>query len=242
MDINVATFNILNTSCRYEERKEVLKKVIDGLKCEIVCLQEVNFERNSEVFDLENFEFVGGLLPLPMLTKEPEFRIDGNGMLVNKSIEVLKRFCFVYESNKRIAQFVKLRKEGFEFIVANTHLDHLSEAVRRSQTEELLGFCKDFSEFPLICTGDFNYNSDSEIYKLMSRNFASAHYSVHKKEPILTFPTGLIGNYHDPDEYGCFDYIWTTGKAKSCRMVTECGQGNIWASDHYPIISTIHMT
>jgi len=244
MNIRVGTFNILNTSCRYQERKGLVRDTIRQIDCDILGLQEINYNENLELFDLEAYNLYFASLPSPMLKTEPEFRIDGNAILIKKSFEVLSELKFVYSNQLRIAQILKVRKDDFEFLVVNTHLDHLSDSVRMTQVNELLEYLSNVPGDTCVCTGDYNFLPDSSPYYQMSKVFRSACFTVLNKEPQVTFPTGLIGKYADIDEYGCFDYIWSKGRIvpSACSVVRDCGSDSIWASDHYPVLAEFQLT
>ncbi|OMJ92191.1 hypothetical protein SteCoe_5063 [Stentor coeruleus] len=240
MKLKIGTFNILNTSCRYEERKIELKRTLSELKCDIIGLQELNFQINPELFDLSTYTIKFVALPNPMLKSEPEFRIDGNGVLIKNDIEILEEHRLVYKNNLRVAQILKLQKQNQAFIFVNTHLDHLSESIREQQLRELMQALKPYYDYPIICTGDYNFLPEVNNYKLMSKEFISAYFQIHDKEPMITFPTGLYGPYADIESYGCFDYIWIRGaKAISAEVYRDCGNQQIWASDHYPVYGEI---
>ena len=228
----------MNTSCRYLERKDYIVNSIKAMNCEILGLQEINLEENSKILqhDDYNLEFVP--LPVPMLkTIEKEFRIDGNAVLIKKNIEIMERHRLVYSNNQRVAQILKLRKQDYEFIVVNTHLDHLSDATRDVQLRELLQFLEKFHQFPIICTGDYNFTPDSIPYSIMREQFMSTYLYCNKKEPEITFPTGLLGEFADVDEHGCFDYLWFKGNIKPMHseVYRNCGLKDVWASDHFPV-------
>lgn len=240
MKLKIGTFNILNTSCRYEERKVELKRTLSELNCDILGLQELNFQVNRELFDLSSYTLKCVALPHPMLKSESQFRIDGNGVLIKNDIEILEEHRLVYKNNLRVAQILKLQKQNHTFIFVNTHLDHLSELIREQQLLELLDVLKNYNNYPIICTGDYNFIPEVHNYKLMSNEFRSAHFQVHGKEPQITFPTGLFGPYTDIESYGCFDYIWLRGaKAVSAEVFRDCGSQQVWASDHYPVFGEI---
>jgi endonuclease/exonuclease/phosphatase family metal-dependent hydrolase len=175
-----------------------------------------------------------------MLKSESQFRIDGNGVLIKNDIEILEEHRLVYKNLLRVAQILKLQKQGQTFIFVNTHLDHLSELIREEQLLELLNVLKNYANYPIICTGDYNFLPEVDNYKLMSNEFKSVHFQVHGKEPQITFPTGLFGPYADIESYGCFDYIWFRGgKAISGEVFRDCGNQQVWASDHYPVYGEI---
>lgn len=243
MNIRVGTFNILNTSCRYQERKELVRDTIKQMDCDVLGLQEINYNENLELFDLETYNLYFASLPTPMLKSEPEFRIDGNAILMKKSFEVVSELKLVYSNQQRIAQILKVRKGEFEFFVVNTHLDHLSDSVRMNQVVELLECLLKASCDTCVCTGDYNFLPFDAPYYEIGKVFKSACFTLMNKEPQITFPTGLIGKFADIDEYGCFDYVWYKGQIvpTACSVVRNCGNGSIWASDHYPVIAEFQM-
>lgn len=244
MIIRVGTFNILNTSCRYQERKNLVSETIRMMNCDILGLQEINYNGNLELFDLETYNLYFSPLPTPMLKSEPEFRIDGNAILIKKSFEVLSEFNLVYSSQQRVAQILKVRKGEFEFLLVNTHLDHLSDSVRMTQVAELSNYLSKLSAEAFVCTGDYNFLPNSTPYNEMSKMFNSSSFTLFNKEPQLTFPTGLIGKFADTNQYGCFDYIWHRGQISptTYSVIRDCGSNSLWASDHYPVMAEFKLT
>ena len=241
MEIRVGTFNVLNTSCRYLERKPWIRQSIELMDCDILGVHEVNKDVISDLFDPLKYNLHTVDLPSPMQKDEPEFKIDGNSFIIKKDIQVLSSKSLTFSNNLRVAQILHVCKNQKEFIIANTHLDHLSDLVREQQLGELLSSLKLESIQTQIITGDFNFIPESKPYDLISPSFQSSHKQHHKKEAVLTFPTGLLGDYADVNMYGCFDYIWIRGgvKAKYVEVLRECGQGSIWASDHYPVFADL---
>lgn len=241
MKLRVGTFNILNTSCRYGERLRYLKSTLDKLNCDIIGIQEVNLLGNSELLNVPGYFKVFCALPSPFLKEEPEFRIDGNAILLRDHIKVIEEFELIYSNNLRQAQFLHLRIETTDFILGNTHLDHLSDITRSQQVKELLGYCEKFQNFPIIITGDFNFIPYSAPYMLMVNEFKSSFKEINKHEAAITFPTGLYGKYADVNANGAFDYIWISNRIKctASKVFTDCGEGDIWASDHFPVSSDL---
>jgi len=244
MIISVGTFNILNTSCRYQERKALVSETIRFMNCDILGLQEINYDGNLELFDLETYNFYFSPLPAPMLKSEPEFRIDGNAILIKKSFEVLSELKFVFSSQQRVAHILQVKKDNWVFFVVNTHLDHLSDIVRMTQVVELSEYLSKIPGNAFICTGDYNFLPNSTPYNEMSKMFSSASFTLFNKEPQLTFPTGLIGKFADTNQYGCFDYIWHRGEIlpSAYSVVRDCGSDSLWASDHYPVMAEFKIT
>ena len=241
MEIRVGTLNILNTCWNHPARKPWVSKTIDAMDCDILGIQEVNLLGNNEVQELPNYNFEFVRMTNPLFLPIPDFRIDGNAFLIKKDIEVLERYELHYSITDRIAHAVKLRRLGTEFVIANTHLDHLADFIREHQTKELVDFLAQFKGLPVICTGDFNFVPESEAYKVISHSFLSAHVEANGKEPEKTSPTGLEEIDKADLVPMVVDYIWIQGNIKCnyCQVFSDCGEGTVWASDHFPIVADI---
>ena len=110
----------------------MVKETIKQMDCDILGLQEVNYEENLELFDLDTYNLHLVSLPSPMLKSEPEFRIDGNAILLKKSWEVLSELKLVYSSQNRVAQALQVKKDDFEFF-------HQASNEKLLTTEWMLG-------------------------------------------------------------------------------------------------------
>ena len=242
MKLRVATFNILNTSCRYEERMPYIIESISRLNSDIIGLQEVNIEGNSDILKTKGYNVEVVMLPKSHLSSfEPNFCIDGNAILIRKNIDIIEKYELIYSNQLRAALFLKLRIENKEFIFGNTHLDHLTDARSLIQVKELLEFCKRFENIPIIITGGYNFAPYSIPYQTITEKFRSSYKEINKREAPITFPTGLLGKYANMSENGSPDYIWISENI-SClnsQVFTNCGEGEVWASDHYPVYSEV---
>ena len=222
MILRIGTFNILNTSVRYSERKNYITQAIQDMNCDILGLQEVNLTGNMDALNFSHYRFEFIPLPNPMFKDDPNFRIDGNALLIKNDIEIIEKHSLVYSNNLRVAQILKVKKNNSEFVIANTHLDYLSEETRETQVNELLNFLTNFEDFPIVLTGDFNFTPTSRLYEIMTCRFKSSHFACHNFEPELTFKTGLKGEYLDQNTDRCIDYVWLRGKSEpiSCYVFT----------------------
>jgi endonuclease/exonuclease/phosphatase family metal-dependent hydrolase len=241
MRLRVGTFNILNTCIWYKDRKALIKKAVIDMDCDVIGMQEVNLDGNTEVTTYEEYEKCFAAMDEPLFLPIPEFRIDGVLLLVRKNIEVLEAHRLVYADRRRVGQVLKLRKDGVEFVVANTHLDHLTDVYREAEIRELMAFLERFSDWPCVVTGDFNFDPSSKVYEIMGSQFRSAHKEANGTEPEITYPTRLRNSGALDDEFLCLDYVWVRGKVmvEGSRRFDECGEGDMWASDHYPLYAEL---
>mgnify|MGYP000427652979 CR=1 FL=1 len=127
---------------------------------------------------------------------------------------------------------------GKVFRVINTHLDHECAGARKLGLEQILAHLraeKAFADVPVILSGDFNAEPDSEEMKPL-RETAGL---VNATEGIgITFH-----NYHrdDPNDPQCsIDYIILKGdwELKKVEKWTEQKDG-VCLSDHYPICAEL---
>ena len=239
----IGTFNILNTYMNYEARRPYIVNTINVMNRDILGIQEVNVKGNTELQILETYQIEYAILPEPLIKPLTDFRIDGNALLIKHDIKILEKYSLLYESKQRIAQFLKLSKNGLVFVVANTHLDHLTDEARLKQVKELIDFSQQFREFPMICTGDYNFIPGSQPYLLMIQEFRSAYAEINGKEAEKTFPTDLEGVSSNECQSMALDYIWIRGpiSVNIAEVFSNCGEGTIWASDHFPVIAELEI-
>lgn len=147
---------------------------------------------------------------------------------------------------------MKIRFQGQDVWVVNTHLDWKSDANRIKEIEELLDWMSPYMDYPMIITGDFNATPDSIEYGILSENFESALYVANGCEPEKTYPTELLdieevmANWHTevlgPKLSLVFDYIWFRNlKLKSARLVDDIKEGLFTPSDHYPLMAEFEL-
>jgi endonuclease/exonuclease/phosphatase family metal-dependent hydrolase len=131
--LRVATYNIRNTTDRYDERRPLLEDVLAGLlschrhheedidlPCDILAVQEVRFEADEKFVDQVSELFSNKYtdvdvfrtrleIPFTKLNEDPSFRIDGNCIVCNTdTVEVLSHSSLVL-SPVRNAQRVVFR-------------------------------------------------------------------------------------------------------------------------------------
>lgn len=88
--------------------------------------------------------------------------------------------------------------------------------------------------------------SSSEISTLrqkarLMRHFRSVFVECEGREPVITFPTGLKGQYIDSGKSGTYDYIYVRGKieAVTAEIRGQCGGNGVWPSDHFALAARI---
>ena len=138
----------------------------------------------------------------------------------------------------RICSYVKLKDNatGKEFLVFNTHLDHVSDEARINGIKVVLDKIKEFGGVPAVLMGDLNAEETSDTYKSATENFLDVKYQTENTMKSCTYQGW--GTQLDRE---CIDYIMiskTGFKVHSYKVVTDTYDG-VYTSDHFPIVSTI---
>ncbi len=123
------------------------------------------------------------------------------------------------------------KKTNTEIMVVNTHLEHTSAEARNLQVKVLMDFLKDYTRYPIVLTGDFNANPQSEVYKMVTAQLADSAKIAQTSEEHYTFH-----NYGNASTYIDFAFVSRQNIAVShYRVITEEMNGML-PSDHYALI------
>ncbi|QGH33584.1 endonuclease [Gracilibacillus salitolerans] len=135
-----------------------------------------------------------------------------------------------------------------EFIIYNTHLDHISQLARENGTALILERVQKHTEdyqVPIILTGDLNSEPDNLVIRFLRGEETIQELTANLKDtfkvvnckPGQTFHDFSGGINGEP-----IDYIFCTPECKVLSAVVDRSKinGN-YASDHYPIIVTLEL-
>ncbi|CAG9310944.1 unnamed protein product [Blepharisma stoltei] len=240
--LKVSTFNILNSCLYYEHRSPLITRTINEMDSDIVGLQEIDYNGNANVYNHPGYSFIFSPAPIPLKWTELgsiNLKIDGNGILIKNHIKIIAEGYLTYKSNTRVAQRMKIRVDGKEIWIVNTHLDHISDEVRLEQALTLIEWLRPMMDSPIIVMGDLNCFPGSETYEVFIRHFKSSMKEIYGKEPDVTWPTEMLGsreNWERFGEVGCIDYIWFKNlNVVNGRVITDIKDGQFYPSDHYPV-------
>lgn len=136
----------------------------------------------------------------------------------------------------RIATYVILkdRASGREFVVFNTHLDHVSEEARINGIQVVLNKIEEFGGLPAFLMGDLNAYPDEETILFTHDSFDDAHVIAEKRDDGATFHKwGTKADGNDKR----IDYIMISkgdATVSEYRIVNN-KHGDTYSSDHYSI-------
>lgn len=138
----------------------------------------------------------------------------------------------------RICSYAILKDNATEteFVVFNTHLDHISDEARINGIQVVLDKIEEFGSIPAVLMGDLNAEEDSETYKSATENFLDAKYQTENTMTSATYQAW--GAKLDSD---CIDYVMVskTGfKVNSYKVVTDTYDG-VYSSDHFPLVASL---
>lgn len=123
-----------------------------------------------------------------------------------------------------------------EFVVFNTHLDHVSDTARINGIQVVLDKIAEFGSLPAVLMGDLNAEEDSETYRSATVNFLDAKYQTENTMTSCTFQ-----NWGTELDRNCIDYVMiskTAFKVNSYKVITETYDG-VYTSDHFPLSVSI---
>jgi len=130
-------------------------------------------------------------------------------------------------------KFVDL-KTSKEFVVMNTHFDHIGKEARRKSAELLISKVSEIAKnLPFIIIGDFNCTREEPPYNVMLSASAVKLIDPAPKPAPGTF----CGFEVNAIECRAIDYIFHSQhwKSKNYSAITD-HEGKFYPSDHLPVI------
>lgn len=141
----------------------------------------------------------------------------------------------------RICSYVILthKATGKDFVVFNTHLDHVSDEARIKGIAVVLDKIAQFGGLPAVIMGDFNALEGSETYRSATESFLDAQYAAEETMSGHTYQ-----NWGNPEKYKRLDYfmISKTGFRAVRYAVLEGIRGGVYITDHCPITLELELT
>lgn len=121
-----------------------------------------------------------------------------------------------------------------QFVVLNTHLDHIGKEAKREGAALIARRAKEFipADIPVFLTGDMNMLPDNESLNSLRAYFDDARDVAPNGDHRTTF--NGWGNDHR-----ILDYVFVrNAKAESFRVLRDENYGAPYISDHYPVALT----
>ena len=135
----------------------------------------------------------------------------------------------------RICSYVILTEKasGRDFVVFNTHLDHVSDEARIKGIAVVLDKIAQFGGLPSVIMGDFNALEGSKTYLSATEHFLDAQYAAAETMEGHTYQ-----NWGNPEKFKRLDYFMVSksGFGVERYWVVQPIHDGIYASDHCPIV------
>ena len=140
----------------------------------------------------------------------------------------------------RICSYVILtdKASGKDFVVFNTHLDHVSDEARINGIRVVLDKIRAFGSLPAVIMGDLNALEGSATYISATENFLDARYAAEETTDSYTYQNW--GNMENSQRIDYFMVSKTGFGIHRYSVLTHTHDG-VYASDHCPIVLTLSM-
>jgi endonuclease/exonuclease/phosphatase family metal-dependent hydrolase len=143
----------------------------------------------------------------------------------------------------------RLKREPFtEFILYNTHLDHISQTARENGIRLIWDKLSQHyveKNLPVVLTGDFNSETSNLVVRFL-RGEATIDGETTNLQDTYTALNGALGStfhhFNGGVEGEPIDYIFTTPEVKVVN--TEIDRSTVdgaFPSDHYPVITNLEL-
>jgi len=135
---------------------------------------------------------------------------------------------------------LKDKKTKTEFLVINTHFDHMGKEARRNSAALLKqkAVALNKKKLPVIITGDFNATREEPPYAVMMDPKTLQVFDPAPKNPPGTFCSFKVGSM----TCNPIDYIFYTQPWKAAGYtVIEDNDGTYYPSDHLPVMVTLKL-
>ncbi|MFZ1281824.1 MAG: endonuclease/exonuclease/phosphatase family protein [Ignavibacteriaceae bacterium] len=254
-NITVMTYNIRCGFCEdssnvnnWGYRKYLVAYLIKSHKPDLIGLQEAEmFQVNELIEMLDEYDWYG------VSREDGKVKGESTAILYKKKRfkPLTKKTLWLSETPnlvskgwdaalKRTVTLIKFRdkKLNREFYYANTHFDHIGEKARTESSSLLVDLLSKYSDkYPVIFSGDLNYTSTSEGYKILTSKLLDTKI-ISEKESGGNITFNGFGNDIQPDNK--IDFIFVNDKVKVLNHIVDTTLFNgLYPSDHYPVIAEL---
>lgn len=144
----------------------------------------------------------------------------------------------------RIATWVKLKEKatGREFLVFNTHFDHIGVVARQESAKLLLNRVHAFGDsIPAVIMGDFNFPvTDPSLAPLVNApTFTEVRGSDAVKPQGDSLPPVTYRGFGHGEPGELIDHIFCQGFVPQTYEVITSGYGVPYLSDHMPVLAVL---
>lgn len=257
-NIKVMTYNIRCGYCEdsssvnnWSNRKYLVAYLIKSHNPDLIGLQEAEMFQVKELIEmLDEYDWYGlsredgkeGGESTAILYKKKRFELEEKQTLwLSETPELVsKGWDAAFKRTVTITKIKNLMSLK-ELYYMNTHFDHIGEVARTESSKLIISeIGKYTSDYPVILSGDFNYTSSSEGYKIIITKLFDVK-SISKTESVggnITFN----GFGKDIQQDNKIDFIFVNDKVEVLNHIIDTTLFNgLYPSDHYPVITEIKL-
>ena len=222
-------------------RADLIRNNIDEVKPDIIGFQEVTWMHYGYLQDImqgydsvimyrDNFILSEGC---PIFYRTDKFElIDKNSFWLSETPEVMSKdwnsACY------RVCSYVKLRQlnTNKEFVVFNTHLDHVSDEARINGIKVVLDKINELGDVPAYLMGDLNAKPNSKTLKSVYEFFEDGQVVAD-----ITTDGATYQKWGEKLNSERIDYIVASiGKTDIYEYgIVDTLYDGVYPSDHFPI-------
>lgn len=248
MNLSVITFNLRVNNARdgknaWPYRVNKAAKVIASNDPDIIGMQEALYSMLEDLQDsLSAYEMIGegrgggeiDEYSAIFYKKSVLDLIDQGQFWLSETPEIANSISW-NSACPRICtwgKFRKITKRSQEFIVFNTHLDHMSKEAREKGVRLILAHIDQFmkEKMPVIFMGDLNVKPENQVIQMLKD--ANLIEAQTEGRTFHDFQGGIDG---EP-----IDYIFTSKHVKIIRVQVDRQMlDGSYPSDHYPVIADL---
>jgi len=247
--INIITYNIrLNVASdgvnAWPNRKDNVKALVKFHDADILCVQEALPEQFDALLENSNFDVVGvgrddgkrkGEFSAVYFDKNRFTKKDGGTFWLSETPDVPSKGWDA--ALNRICSWAKLydKQNKKEFIVFNTHYDHIGVQARIESAKLLKSKIQQIAPtLPVVFTGDLNVTPETEAIATI-KSFLIDAKDVSVEPPYG--PTGTFNGFDfNNDLKNRIDYIFVNKgfKVQKFAVLTD-SKDKRYYSDHLPV-------
>jgi endonuclease/exonuclease/phosphatase family metal-dependent hydrolase len=261
IDLNVMSFNIrLNTASdslnSWQYRKDVAARVVSENDIDIAGAQEVTYGQLKDLLErLPEYRHIGagradgknGGEFSAIFYKKDRFEVVNSGTFwLSETPDSIGKKGWD-AACERVATWAVLEETASarRFFVLNTHLDHIGTTARRESARLIADTVAKHCDLPVIVTGDFNCEPDSEPIKTVLDEAAPVRlFHARDFAEIKHDATGTFHNFgRIPENKRSFiDYIFISRQIKALEYsVLPDKIDSVFVSDHAPVAARLEL-
>lgn len=253
-DLKVMTYNIKydnpsDTANNWQSRKEFLISQLNFYAPDIFGTQEGLHNQLEDIQrELKNYKYIG------IGRDEGNSKGEYSAIFYNsKKYEVENESTFWLSPTpekpskgwdaalNRICTYAtfKNKKSGKEFLVFNTHFDHVGNVARLESSRLILQKMKELNpkNLPVVLTGDFNLDSTSEGVIAIKKEMLDSHLEAGEN---AFGPDGTFNGFHfEKPVKNKIDFVFISKNDFSVLKsgILSDSKSLKYPSDHFPVIA-----